>query len=98
MGHKKRSKNSIDFFNPFNVCIDLEYNNLVYYLVSNGEMEHIFDYIDIKDIYVRKYIIFYLLFPLNFFENLNEYVSDVKLYEVHVSKVLEMFGFKKRSD
>ena len=61
LSHKKRYNNTIDYYNPFNLCVDLKYRDLIYYLLNNDIVYKLWNYIGYINSYERKYILFSLL-------------------------------------
>ena len=98
LSHKKRYNNTIDYYNPFNLCIDLKYRNIIFYLLSNDIIYKINNYISYVSDYERKYILFILLIPYDYFDNMDRYVSNINEYEEYMLDVLDILGYKKRSN
>lgn len=98
LSHKKRYNNTIDYYNPFNLCVDLKYRDLIYYLLNNDIVYKLWNYIGYINSYERKYILFSLLIPYDYFNNMNHYISNINEYEEYVLDVLEILGYKKRSN
>lgn len=98
LSHKKRYNNTIDYYNPFNLCIDLKYRNIIFYLLSNDVVYKINNYISYVSDYERKYILFSLLIPYDYFDNMDRYVININEYEEYMLDVMDILGYKKRSN
>ena len=105
LSHKKNYNNTIDYYNPFNLTIDLMYRDLVFYLKNNHNESDIFDYIgfDNKDL---KYVFARMAMPFEYFELIDRYLNgeDVKqeisllidnidLYEDYLYALQMLFNF-----
>lgn len=105
LSHKKNYNNTIDYYNPFNLTIDLPYRDLVFYLKNNNNEFSIYDYIgfDNKDV---KYVFARMAMPFEYFELIDRYLSneDVKqeisllidnidLYEDYLYNLQMLFNF-----
>ena len=100
---------SIDFYNPFNLIIDLKYRDLMNYvkLIRNEEMLiSIIDKIN-KNSYQYFYCFVRLVFPFTYFKNVNSYILDKNnikkistivdnntKYEQFINKMQKLFGIK----
>ena len=93
LSHKKRYNNSIDYYNPFNFCIDLKYRDLIYYLINIDDVDNILKYSGGINEYEMRYIIFRLLIPYDFFDNMdNSNGSDIVNYEILLNKIKDLFN------
>lgn len=106
LAHKKSYNNTVDYYNPFNLIIDLKYRDLIYYLDSVGKLEHIFRYCTYLSDYDRKYIFFRILLPSKVIYTIELYINDeidieevetylnsIEDYEDYLSKYEELFDY-----
>lgn len=105
LSHKKNYNNTIDYYNPFNLTVDLVYRDLVFYLKNNHDEFNVFDYIGFDNSDVR-YIFARMAIPLEYFELIDRYLNgeDVKqemsllidnidLYEDYLYNLQMLFSF-----
>ena len=106
LAHKKSYNNTIDYYNPFNLVIDLKYRDLIYYLDSIGELEQIFKYCTYINENDRKYMFFRILLPSKVIytielylndvagiEDIEVYLNNISDYESYLSKYEELFDY-----
>lgn len=88
--HKKDYNNTLDYYNPFNLTVDVIPIDLIRYFDKEGRIKEMSYYTDRE----RRYLFFKLVFPYTFFELLDECINDmdvIKLNDVEISKFEERF-------
>lgn len=106
LAHKKSYNNTIDYYNPFNLVIDLKYRDLIYYLGNVGELEEVFKYCTYINEYDRKFVFFRILLPSKVMylielylneeidvESITVYLSNIEEYENSLSRYEELFNY-----
>lgn len=94
LSHFKVCLNTIEFYNPINLCIDIMYRDIVNYVRYCDYKKNIFNYIDPSLI---KYAFVYMVVPNEYFDNLingyiKEYVDNIDDYERYLLEVEELFN------
>lgn len=90
LSHSKICLNTVDYYNPINLCIDIMYRDIVNYVRYCDDKKNIFNYIDHSLI---KYAFVYMVVPNEYFDNLLDYdISDIDEYEKYVLEVEELFN------
>lgn len=94
--HKKNYNNTLDYYNPFNLTIDVIDRDLINYLKANKKTDELIKFIE-GDYNRKKIIFFKLVFPYDFFEKIdrlfvNESMDDLINYDVYnYEKVLDFY-------
>ena len=105
LSHKKNYNNTIDYYNPFNLTVDLMYRDLVFYLKNNHSEYKIFDYLDFDNKYL-KYVFARMVMPFEYFELIDKYlnnddviqdisllIDNIDLYEGYLYDLQKIFNF-----
>ena len=109
IAHNKVCLNTIDYYNPINLCIDIIYRDIVNYVRYCDNISSLNKYIDINDPNLMKYVFVYLVLPNEYFELLNSnrdvigYIEEIDNYESYLLEVEELcnvfiFEHVKRSN
>jgi hypothetical protein len=92
LSHNKVCLNTIDYYNPLFICIDDKYKDIVNYVRYKGNIKDIFNYVNVNDLNLMKYIYVYMCFPNMYFDNdLNIDVDKIVEYEKYLLSVEELF-------
>lgn len=86
LSHKKDYSNTIDYYNPINISVDVIDNDLVRYYDKRDMIEELMTLV-VGDYSKRKYLFFKLVFPYDFFELLEVCIKnkDVnKLFDINI--------------
>lgn len=102
LSHKKRYNNTVDYYNPFNLTVDVINKDLVDYFEKENKLNELL--VSFSNDYGKcKYLFFKLVFPYCFFNNLEECINDVNFdnilniniydYESKFDRYQELFNY-----
>lgn len=100
LSHKKDYNNTLDYYNPFNLTVDVIPFDLVRYFDKENMINGISGYYMDNE---RRYLFFKLVFPYDFFDLLEECINsmdvikigniDISSYEERFDKYQELFNY-----
>jgi hypothetical protein len=91
LSHKKDYNNTLDYYNPFNLCVDVRFKDLIWYLKNNNRLDEILNYVNVSKYNERKLLFFMILFPFEILDSFE--VKDVLKYENDFDKYQELFSY-----
>lgn len=106
IGHNKVCLNTIDYYNPINLCIDIIYRDVINYVRYCDNIINLNKYIDVNDLNLMKYVFVYLVLPNEYFNlldgniDIKSYIENYEMYLLEVEELCNVYIFEhiKRSN
>ena len=99
LSHNKMCFNTIEYYNPINLCVDIIYRDIVSYVRCIDDFKNINKYIDTNDFNLLKYVFVYLVLPSEYFDllendinGIKEYIGNIDNYEKYLLEIEELFN------